>query len=72
MRKTEKLVAVYRARNTMEAQVIKGLLESFAVPCVLKSNAASSVHFFTVDGMAETEVMVPEALAEVARGLIQG
>jgi hypothetical protein len=64
------LVEVYRARTDMEAQVIKGLLESFDIPCILTSNAAPSVHIFTMDGMAEVRVMVPAALAEDARALI--
>jgi len=54
----------------MEAQVIKGLLESFNIPCFLKSNAAPSVHLFTVDGMSEVKVMVVADKADEARELI--
>jgi hypothetical protein len=63
-------VEVYHARNQMEAQVIKGLLESFNIPSVLKSNAAPSVHMMTMDGMAEVRIMVMESMAEQARELI--
>ena len=70
MRNGEKLVEVYKAQNHMEAQVIKGLLESFDIPCFLKSNAAPSVHLFTVDGMAEVKVMVVADKADEARELI--
>jgi hypothetical protein len=70
--KQEKTVAVYKARNEMEAQVIKGLLESYNIPCFFKSNAAPSVHMFTLDGMAEVDVMVLESMAERARELIKG
>jgi hypothetical protein len=66
----EGLVEVYFARNSMEAQVIKSLLESFGIPSVFKSNAAPSVHIFTMDGMAEVRVMVPAALADDAKKLI--
>ena len=66
----EKMVEVYKAQNAMEAQVIKGLLESFNIPCFLKSNAAPSVHVLTMDGMGEVKVMVLESLAERARELI--
>jgi hypothetical protein len=66
----EGLVEVYFARNEMEAQVIKSLLEGFGIPCIFKSNAAPSVHIFTMDGMAEVRVMVPAALADKARELI--
>jgi hypothetical protein len=70
--KEGKLVEVYKARHEMEAQVIRGLLESYDIPCFLKSNAAPSVHMFTVDGMAEVRIMVLESLADQARELILG
>ena len=72
MSKSEKMVEVYKAPNEMEAQVIKGLLESYDIPCFLKSHAAPSVHMFTVDGMAEFRVMVLESLVDEARELIKG
>jgi hypothetical protein len=55
----------------MEAKVIKSLLESYDIPCFLKSNAAPSVHLFTVDGMGEVKVMVLESMAEEAKSLIK-
>jgi len=70
--KGEEMVAVYRAVGEMEAQVIKGLLESYGIPCLLKSHAAPSVHMLTVDGMGEVTVMVWESMAEKARKLIEG
>jgi hypothetical protein len=70
LKNREKLVEVYRATGNMEAQVIKSLLESFGIPCLLKSNAAQSIHVFTVDGLAEVRVMVRESMAEEARRLI--
>jgi hypothetical protein len=66
------MVEVYHARNVMEAQVIRSLLESYDIPCLLKSNAAPSVHMFTMDGMAEVRVMVLDSMAEEARELIVG
>ena len=70
MKSSEKMVEVYHARNEMEAQVIKSLLESYDIPCFLKSNAAPSVHTFTMDGMGEVRIMVLESLADEARELI--
>lgn len=67
----EELVEVYRAANEMEALVIKGLLESYDIPCLLKSNAAPSVHIFTVDGLGQVKVMVKACMADEARELIQ-
>ncbi len=67
-----KMVEVYRAAGEAEAQIIKGLLETNGVPCILKSNAAPSVHVFAVDGMGEVKVVVRETMAERARSLIAG
>ena len=72
MRNNEKMVEVYRAVGEMEAQVIKGLLESYGIPCFFKSWAAPSVHTFAVDGMGEVRVMVWESMAEKAKSLIRG
>ena len=67
-----KLVVVYQATGEAEAQIIKGLLESNGIRCLLQSNAAPSVHVFAVDGMGEVKVMVRESVAEKARRLIGG
>ncbi len=72
MSKGEKLVEVYRSSSEMEAQVIKSLLDSYGIPCLLKSNASPSVHMFTVDGMGEVRVMVSASMAGRARELIRG
>ena len=68
----EKLVDVFSASGEMEAHVIKGLLESNGVPCILKSDAATSVHAFTVDGMGEVKVAVWESRVDEAKRIIGG
>ena len=65
------MVEVYRAVGEAEAQVIKGLLESNGIPCVLRSNCAPSVHVFCVDGLGEFRVMVQESMEAQARELIE-
>ena len=72
MKDNKKMVEVYRASGEIEAQVIRGLLESNGIPCLLKSNAAPSVHVFAVDGMGEVKVMVNESMVEEAKRLIEG
>ena len=72
MSNNQELVEVYRAAGEIEAQFIKGLLESSGMPCLLKSNAAFSVHMFVVDGMGEVKVMVLESMADEAKRLIEG
>jgi len=67
-----KMAEVYRAAGEAEAQIIKGLLNSHGIDCLLKSNASPSVHMFAVDGMGEVRVMVWESAADKARELIKG
>ena len=49
----EKLVEVYRATGEAEAQVIKGLLESSGIPCLLTGEAVRNIYGLTVDGLGE-------------------
>jgi hypothetical protein len=63
-------VEVYKAESEMEALVIKSLLESYGIPSILKSNAAHSVHAFTLNGMGEVRVMVLAKDVDRARELI--
>ena len=70
MSNEEKLTEVYKTTNDMEAQVIRGLLESYGIPCVLRSNAAPSVFAFTVDGMGKVKIMVRDSMADRAKELI--
>lgn len=66
------MVEVYLAHGEAQAQIIKGLLESNGIPCLLKSTAAPSVHIFTMDGLGEVRVMVWKSAEEEARKLIKG
>ena len=72
MNNSEKLVKVYQAAGEMEAQLIKGVLASQGIPCLLESVAAPSVHVFTVDGMGEIKIMVHQSMAEEAKELTRG
>ena len=71
MSKADNLVEVYRANGEAEAHIIKGLLESNGIPCLLRSLAAPSVHAFVFDGMGEVRVMVRQSDAEEARELVR-
>jgi len=68
--RTSELVEVYIARGEAEANIIKGLLETYGIPSLLKSQAAPSVHAFAVDDMGQVSVMVRPADADDARHLI--
>jgi len=68
--KQKKMVAIYRAASEAEAGIIKSFLESNGIPCLLKANAAPSVHAFAIDGMGEVTILVWEDMADKARELV--
>jgi len=65
----EQLVTVY-VTTQMEAQIIKGRLESEGIPVLLNYESAGLVYGITVDGLGEVKVMVPKRLAEEAREIL--
>lgn len=65
----EQLVTVYIA-TYMEAQIIKGRLESEGIPVLLSYESAGLVYGITVDGLGEVKIMVPKHLAEEAREIL--
>ena len=71
MSRSQELIEVYKAAGELEAQVIKGLLESNGIRCFLKSHAAPSVHVFAIDGLGKVKIMVQESLVEKAKKLIE-
>jgi hypothetical protein len=63
------LAEVHRCDQT-EAMVVKGLFESEGIPTLLRSRIAHSVHPFTVGAQGEVRILVPEAEAARAAGLL--
>jgi hypothetical protein len=66
-----KMVEVYSANNELEAQVIKGLLESNGITCLLQPYAISSFQDILVPGSGVVRVLVPAESAEEASKLIE-
>lgn len=64
-------VEVCVAANDLEAQVVKSFLESNGIPVMLQGDAVSKVYGFTIGGMAEVRVFVPDALAAKAIELLE-
>lgn len=62
---------MYRASGELEAQVVRGLLESAGIPSLMQGNAALSIHTFIMDGMGEVSIMVTAERAEEARRIIE-
>ena len=70
MSKELKLTAVYTAKY-LEAQIVKGRLESEGIPAILQYESAGLVYGLTADGLGETTVLVPADLAEEAREILE-
>ncbi|HXZ94544.1 MAG TPA: DUF2007 domain-containing protein [Dehalococcoidia bacterium] len=66
----ESLVTVCTA-NYMEAQIIKGRLESEGIPVLLSYESAGLIYGITVDGLGQVKIMVPQNLAEEAKGILE-
>jgi hypothetical protein len=66
----EQLVTVYTARY-MEAQIIKGRLESEGIPVLLSYESAGLIYGLTIDGLGEVKIMVPKHLAEEAKEILR-
>ena len=65
----EPLVTV-RTAKYMEAQIIKGRLESEGIPVLLSYESAGLIYGLTVDGLGEVKIMVPKPLAEEAKEIL--
>jgi len=69
MSASEQLVTVCTVRY-MEAQIMKGRLESEGIPVLLSYESAGLIYGLTVDGLGEVKIMVPKHLAEEAREIL--
>jgi hypothetical protein len=63
-------VVVWEAANSLEAQVVKGRLESEGIPAIVRGEAVGALYGLTTGGLAATDVLVPAALAEKATQIL--
>ncbi len=63
-------VTVYNSQGMLQAQVIRGKLESAGVPVFLKYEAIGQVFGLTVDGLGLVQVQVPAEWQEAAEALL--
>ena len=54
----------------MEAQIIKGRLESEGIPVLLSYESAGLIYGITIGGLGEVKVMVPKRMAEEAKEIL--
>jgi hypothetical protein len=63
-------VVVWEAANLMEAQIVKGRLESEGIPAVIRSEALGAIYGLTMGALATAVVLVPAPLADKAVDLL--
>jgi hypothetical protein len=63
-------VVVWEAANLMEAQVVKGRLQSEGIPAFIRTEALGVIYGLTAGNLARAEVLVPGPLASQAVDLL--
>jgi hypothetical protein len=63
-------VVVWEAANLMEAQVVKGRLESEGIPALIRGEALATIYGLTAGNLATAKVLVPAPLADKALDIL--
>jgi hypothetical protein len=71
-RRVTDLVTVYTTQGLLQANVIRGALESAGIPVILKYESIGPTIGLTVDGLGRVEVRVPLQWEREARDLLVG
>ena len=62
---------VSAVQGPVEAEVIKSLLASHNIPCLMRGLVVQSVHAFSADGLGKIRIMVSQRDYAVAKELIE-
>ncbi len=65
------LKLVHTVWGPVEAEVIKSLLDSQGISCILKGLVVQSIHAFSVNGLGEIKIFVVESDYDLAKKLIE-
>jgi len=66
------LVVIFRTHSDIEAQIVRGLLESHGVMSVVSSDVPHSIFPLSVDGLSEVRISVHPTEAQEAQRIIEG
>ena len=64
-------VVVWEAPNRMEAQIVRGRLESEGIPAIIQGEAVGAIYGLTTGNLARTVVLVPAPLADRAVAILE-
>jgi len=62
---------IFRTWDDTEAELVRGLLESYGIPCSVISDITHSVWPLTVDGLGEIRLSVAGEAAEEAKRILR-
>jgi putative signal transducing protein len=62
---------IFQTWNDSEAELVRGILESYGIPCRIRSSISHQVYPFTMDGLGEIRLEIPSEAAEEARRILQ-
>jgi hypothetical protein len=65
------MTVVCRTAGVLQAEIVKGRLESAGIPAMLDYESLGRVMGVTVDGLGEVRILVPTEHAEDARQLLE-
>ena len=65
------LVVIFRTHSDIEAQIVRGLLESHGVMSIVSSDVSHSIFPLSVDGLGEVRIAVHASEAEEAQRIIE-
>jgi len=69
--KDMELKELHKVWGPIEAEVVKGYLESNGIPCILRGKVVQSVHPFSADGLGEIKIFVAEKDYSKAKELLE-
>ena len=67
----EGLEVVYRAQGMLEAEAVKGRLETSGIPAAFDYESIGRTFGITIDGLGEVRILVPIERAAEARELLR-
>jgi len=62
---------IFQTWNDSEAELVRGILESYGIPCRISSDIPHQVVPLTVNGLGEIRLEIPSEAAEEARRILQ-
>ena len=66
-----KWIIIHKANGELEANIVKGKLESYGLSVRLDYESVGRIYGFTTDGLGEFRVLVPEEECEEAKKILE-